>query len=178
MGGALAPLSQLAWRLRRHTHWGCELGATIAAAAVLIANLHGQQPPPQIDDITGTYEFLAPADTLALLEQDGQLKGYIDVLQGEEESDVVLSYSISVGKRTNDRVEFKTQTIHRKYYRFAGTVQRGKGQKETDPDYLRLIGELSVVTVDGETGQESVEQRNVVFKSRGRETEQDEPPSC
>src|SRR5690242_256395 len=46
----------------------------------------------EIDDVTGKYHFLSADDTLAILEEEGKLKGYIDVYQGEEESDAVLSY--------------------------------------------------------------------------------------
>src|SRR5437868_10454043 len=37
-----------------------------------------------IPDVTGKYEFLSEEDTLAILEEEGKLKGYIDVLQSEE----------------------------------------------------------------------------------------------
>ena len=82
-----------------------------------------------IDDITGKYHFLSADDTLGLLEEEGKLKGYIEILQGEEESDAVLSYDIVLGSRKKDHVEFKTNTIHRRYYRFSGKVERGSGHE-------------------------------------------------
>jgi hypothetical protein len=121
-----------------------------------------------IDDITGKYHFLSADDTLGILEEEGKLKGYIEVLQGEEESDAVLSYDIASGSRKNDHVEFKTNTIHRKYYRFTGKVQRGSGQQPNDPDYLRLVGDLEMVTVKGDSGQESVERKHLILKSIGK----------
>jgi hypothetical protein len=126
------------------------------------------QGAENIDDITGKYHFLSPDDTLGILEEEGKLKGYIEVLQGEEESDAVLSYDIVSGSRKNERVEFKTNTIHRKYYRFSGKVQRGSGHQPDDPDYLRLVGELETVTVKGESGQEWVERRHLILKSFGK----------
>jgi hypothetical protein len=133
--------------------------------------LRGQEEGGEIQDITGTYQFLSADDTLAILEEDGILKGYIDVLQGKEESDAILSYPISIGSRKKNRVEFKTSKIHQKYYRFSGKVERGSGHEEADPDYLRLVGDLEIVTVKGETGQEETQTLRVVFKSKGREEE-------
>lgn len=136
--------------------------------------LRGQEDSGEIEDITGTYQFLSADDTLALLEEDGKLKGYIDVFQGEDESDAILSYSISIGRRKKNQVEFKTQKIHQKYYRFTGKVERGSGHEEADSDYLRLIGDLEIVTLKGETGQEETQTMRVVFKSKGRDEEKDQ----
>lgn len=123
--------------------------------------------------MTGEYEFLKPDDTLAILEEEGKLKGYIDVMQGDEESSDILSYQITVGTRGGDHVEFKTAKIHEKYYQFKGTVARGAGHTSKDPDFLRLTGDLDIVTVDGITGQEHPEQRHVTFKWKPR-SENDE----
>jgi hypothetical protein len=138
------------------------------------ATLVARGPNEEIDDITGRYEFLGPHDTLAVLEEAGKLKGYIDVFQSEEESDDVLSYGITLGWRKGDRVEIKTATIHRKYYRFTGTVERGKGSKEDDPDYLRLVGEVETVTTKGDSGQADTQKVQVVLKSLGRSEEGEE----
>ena len=124
--------------------------------------------PAPIDDVTGNYHFLSPQDKLAILDEEGNLSGYLDVFQAEDESDALLSYPITDGSRQSERVEFKTGKIHQKYYRFAGVAQRGQGKKETDLDYLRLVGELEIVTVSGEQGTESVERRQVVFQWMGK----------
>ena len=124
--------------------------------------------PAPIDDVTGNYHFLSPQDKLAILDEEGKLSGYLDVFQSEDESDALLSYPITDGSRQNERVEFKTGKIHQKYYRFAGVAQRGPGKKDTDPDHLRLVGDLDIVTVSGETGAESVERRQVVFQRMGK----------
>jgi hypothetical protein len=124
--------------------------------------------PAPIDDVTGNYHFLSPQDKLAILDEEGKLSGYLDVLQSEDESDALLSYPITDGSRQNERVEFKTGKIHQKYYRFAGVAQRGQGKKDSDPDHLRLVGDLEIVTVNGETGAESVERRQVVFQRMGK----------
>lgn len=122
----------------------------------------------EISDITGKYHFLSPQDTLALLEEEGKLKGWMDVFQEEEESDTLLSYQITRGWRKDDRVEFKTSKIHQKYYRFAGTVERGAGRKEGDPDFLRLVGNLEIITVKGENGGGAVQRKAVILKSMGK----------
>lgn len=130
--------------------------------------LKAQPGSEDIDDITGNYHFLSADDTLAILEQEGKLKGYVDVYQGEEESDAILSYPITIGSRQKDRVDFKTGKIHQKYYRFTGTAERGSGHEPSDRDYLRLVGDLEIITAKSATGEEAVERRRVVFKSMGK----------
>ena len=164
---------------RKQTWWSLAIlllfcgpvGATLVVASWAHALAQGTE---NIDDITGKYHFLSEDDTLGLLDEEGKLKGYIEVVQGEEESDAVLSYDILSGSRKNDHVEFKTNTIHRKYYRFSGKVQRGSGHQANDPDYLRLVGDLETVTVKGESGQESVERRHLILKSFGKAERNDE----
>ena len=137
-------------------------------AGCFLHELGARPASDDIEDITGKYHFLSADDRLAILEEEGKLKGYIDVYQGEEESDAVLSYPIALGWRKKDHVEFKTGKIHQKYYRFTGAAERGSGHEQTDPDYLRLVGDLESVTVRGDSGQEAVERRRVVFKSMGK----------
>ena len=145
--------------------------------ATLVVALWGRssaQATENIDDITGKYHFLSADDALGLLEEEGKLKGYIEILQGEEESDAVLSYDIILGSRKKDHVEFKTNTIHRRYYRFSGKVERGAGHQPSDPDYLHLIGDLETVTIKGDSGQESVERKHLILKSFGKSEGNDE----
>jgi len=123
------------------------------------------QAKEEIEEINAEFHFVGEDDTLLIHEEEGTLKGQIDVFQNDEESDTILSYPITIGTRKNDHVEFKTGTIHRKYYRFSGNVERGSGHKEKDADYLRLVGDLEIITVNGETGQESVLKKHVLFKS-------------
>jgi len=145
------------------------MGATL----VTVLGRAAAQAAENIDDITGKYHFLSADDTLGILEEEGNLKGYIEIVQGEEESDVVLTYDITLGSRKKDHVEFKTNTIHGRYYRFSGKVERGSGRGSDDPDYLRLVGDLETVTVKGDTGQESVGRKHLVLKSLGK-SERDE----
>lgn len=121
-----------------------------------------------IDDITGRYHFLGPQDTLAILEEEGQLKGYIDVFQSEDESDAILSYPIVSGTRQGDQVEFKTAKIHEKYFRFTGTIERGSGRKADDSDYMHLAGDLETITSNAVTGKEDDQHKKVVFKLKGK----------
>jgi len=137
-------------------------------------SLAAQQGERSVEDATGKYHFLGPDDTLGIMEEEGKIKGYLDVVPGQEESDDVLSYTINLGSRKGDHVEFKTAKIHQKYYRFSGTVERGSGRHEGDPDYARLVGNLEIVTVNGDSGTESAETKHVVLKSKGKNEDDDE----
>ncbi len=154
---------------------------TVSRTFVLVAALFlvllgvralGQQVPEKIDELNNEFHFLGPQDSLLLHEENGKLNGQIDIFGGEEESDTVLSYLITIGSRDKNRVEFKTSKVHQKYYRFSGTVERGTGRKDGDPDYLRMVGEVEIVTVNGATGNETTERRQVVFKSLGGDENQ------
>ncbi len=146
----------------------CWLG--LAATALLLAGVEAAhaQEAERISDVSGEYHFLSADGTLGLLEEEGKIKGYVDVYQSEEESDTVLSYPITIGSREKNHVEFKTAKIHQRYYRFSGTVERGKGHERGDPDYLRLVGDLEIITVNPGTGQETTERRRAVFQSKGK----------
>jgi hypothetical protein len=132
------------------------------------------QATENVDDITGRYQFLSADDTLGILEEEGKLKGYIEVLPGGDESEIELTYEIISGSRKNGHVEFKTNTIHRRYYRFSGKVERGSGQKPDEPDYLRLIGDVETVTIKGDSGQESVQRTHLILKSLGKSEGEEE----
>lgn len=172
MSGPLAPDSHYPLELARRKKMRLLKRAswlfTFPLFVFYSGTLSAQQGSEDIQDATGKYHFLTADDTLALLEEEGKLKGYVEVCQGEEESDALLSYPITIGWRKKDRIEFKTGKIHQKYYRFTGTVQHGAGHEETDPDYLRLVGDLEVVSVRAETGKEFVQRIHAVFKSMGR----------
>lgn len=141
----------------------------VALAALSAAgNLKAQSAAGQIGDITGDYEFLQPYNTLAILQEDQMVKGYIDVLQGQSESDAIISYPITIGERKDDHLEFRTRTIHAMYYRFSGTVQRGQGKKKGDPDYIELVGELQTIHHNSVTHEDTVDRKQVVLKSKGK----------
>src|SRR5579875_162277 len=142
--------------------------AAVIAALGICSVLRAQPSGSEISDITGDYEFLQPYNTLAILQEDTMLKGYIDVLQGQSESDAILSYPIVNGDRKGNRVEFTTRKIHEIYYHFSGTVRRGSGKKPGEPDYLELVGELQTIQNNSVTNQQTVERRQVVFKSKGK----------
>src|SRR6266567_3493605 len=72
-------------------------------AGCFLHELNARPLGDDIDDITGKYHFLSADDTLAILEEEGKLKGYVDVYQGEEESDAILSYPITLGWRKTFR---------------------------------------------------------------------------
>lgn len=137
--------------------------------AVLVspASLPAQQTN-SVPRITGRYHFIGPQDVLAILEEEGTLKGYVDVFQGQDESDAILSYPIALGSRKGNHVEFRTRKIHEKYYRFTGTVARGAGKKPGDPDYLQLSGEIDIITSNSVTGEQKTERRQVILKSMGK----------
>ena len=124
-----------------------------------------QQAGTELEEINTEFRFLGAQDTLLLHEEEGKLSGQIDVYQNSDESDDILTYDLTLGWRKNNHVEFKTAEIHRKYYRFSGVVERGSGHEEKDADYLRLAGDLEIITVRGDSGEESVERNQVVLKS-------------
>ena len=151
---------------------GWPLGSCSALLVILLPAIlyawngpQAQQSKSEIDEINTEFHFLGPDDTLLVHEEEGNVKGQIDVYQNGDESDDVLSFDLRLGLRKNDRVEFKTAQIHRKYFRFSGAVQRGSGHAEKDADYLRLVGDLEIITVRGDSGEESVERKQVVLKS-------------
>jgi hypothetical protein len=153
-----------AWHLPTLSHFG--FVALLLAAVPCLARAPGQAAQ-NVPDMSGEYEFTQAEDTLGILEEEGKLKGYIDVAQGADESDEVLTYQIIVGTRQGNRVEFKTNKIHEKYYHFTGAVERGGGHTERDPDFLRLAGDLETVKIDSETEQEHVERRRETFRWKG-----------
>jgi hypothetical protein len=161
---------------KNHAAWSLALLLLVVAATLVVAHSSYAFPQgtPNMDDITGDYHFLSPDDKLGILEEEGKLKGYIEVAQGAEESDDVLSYEIVAGLRKSDHVEFKTNVIHRKYYRFSGKVERGSGRQPDDPDYVHLVGDVEAVTVKGDSGQESVVKKHLVLKCLGKAESKDE----
>lgn len=159
----------------------------IGAAVIVIVLVAGgiaqaQDEGQAMDDITGKYHFLSADDTLAILDEEGRLKGYIEVAQPDSESQDVLNYDILEGSCKKNHVQFHTNRIHGTYYRFAGTVGRGKGHEEKDPDYLHLEGDLDIVTVTvtvdsqtaKETEKENVRTVRVFLKSFGKSERPDE----
>jgi len=149
---------------------GCLAFVVVMGPAVVTLRAQDQGGP--VADATAKYHFLSADDTLAILDEEGRLKGYIDVSQGEEESDEVLSYNLVEGTRKKTHVEFRTNRIHGRSYRFSGTVERGEGHKEGDPDYLRLVGDVEVVTTKADTGGEAVRVVRVLLKSFGKNERQ------
>ncbi len=166
-------MNRMFWK--RAGYFGAAFGILVCSvAAAPLSSFASEQAGEEIQDITNKYHFIAPEDTLALLDEEGKLHGYVDVFQGEEESDAVLSYTITLGRREKDRVEFKTSKIHQKYFRFSGTVQRGAGHDEGDPDYLELAGDLEIVTVHAGSEKEIVERRHLILKSFGKSEREEE----
>jgi len=160
----------VSWDLPSGFRVSIPLGWLAFLALVMLSGrvLTAQEQTEPIDDITGKYHFLSADDTLAILDEEGKLKGYIDVSQTEEESDDFLSYNLIAGTRKKTHVEFRTNKIHGKYFRFSGTVERGAGHKEGDPDFLRLVGDLEVVTSKADNSGEAVQLVRVLLKSFGK----------
>ncbi len=149
---------------------GCMVAAMIPSILLLAGAtlLLRAQQPAAIPNITGRYHFLGPEDTVSLLQEENMLKGYIDVFQGETESDAILSYPLTIGTRTGNQISFRTGKIHEKYYRFNGTVERGTGKKPGDPAYLQLAGQIETVASNSVTGTTKVGKQAVVLKSLGK----------
>ena len=145
------------------------LGLVFALASPSGLKLLGQSASQLAPVMTGRYHFLGPEDELAILQEETMLKGFIDVFQGENESDAILSYQIVSGSRNGNQAVFTTRAIHEKHYHFIGAVEPGKGRKPGDPDYLQLVGVLETDTFNSVTGKNEVARQNVVFKSMGKE---------
>jgi len=161
---------------KSQTAWSLAILLLVVAATLGAAHCSYAFPQgtPSMDDITGEYHFLSADDKLGILEEEGKLKGYIEVTQGSEESDDVLSFQLVAGVHKSDHVEFKTNIIHRKYYRFSGKVERGSGRQPDDPDFVRLVGDVESVTVKGDSGQETVVKRHLVLNCLGKAESKDE----
>lgn len=148
--------------------------ALIIAFSLSAQVLHAQGNSTAIDDITGKYHFISNDDTLAILDEEGKLKGYVEVTQPADESTDVLTFNLTEGTRDKDRVKFRTERIHGKFYRFSGTAARGKGRDEKDPDYFELKGALETVTVNSDTNKEAVQSTQVTLKSIGKNERPDD----
>lgn len=148
--------------------------ASVAAVMFYARHIQAQGNQSPIDDITAKYHFISADDTLAILDEEGRLKGYVEVMQPADESDDILTYDIVDGSRQKNHVEFRTNKIHAKYYRFSGTVERGKGHGENDSDFLQLAGSLDIVIVNSDTGKESVQVMRLTFKSIGKDERPDD----
>jgi hypothetical protein len=160
---------------KKNAAWSLVIILLVVESSLVVA-LNGHASPqgtPSMEDITGDYHFLSPDDKLGILEEEGKLKGYIEVAQGAEESDDVLTYEVA-GVHKSDHVQFQTNIIHRKYYRFLGKVERGSGRQPDDPDYVHLVGDVETVTVKGDSGQESVVKKHLVLKCLGKAESKDE----
>ncbi len=139
--------------------------ALVALGGVALV-LRAQQA--NVPKMTGRYHFLGPEDSVNILQEENMLKGYIDVFTGSQESDSIFSYPLIIGSRKSNQISFRTGKIHEKYYRFNGIVERGKGEKSGDPDYLQLVGELETITSNSVTGTHKVEKQHVILKSLGK----------
>ncbi len=153
---------------------GLRFSKLIVCVALLAAIVFSPRPfraqteQSPIDDITAKYHFLSTEDTLAILDEEGRLKGYIEVSQPADESEDFLNFDIVEGSRQQNRVEFHTNRIHGRFYRFSGTAERGAGHQDKDPDYLHISGTLEIVAVNAETGKETPQIMRVTFKSIGK----------
>lgn len=138
----------------------------IALAMVLgqHAKLQAQTSKPKTANITGYYQF-SFGDTLAILDEHGNIEGHVDVFQPQEKPKPVLSYNITAGSVSRNHLEFKTQELYGKHYHFSGTVERGAGKDPGDYDYLRLAGNLETITGNSATGKKKVDRQHIVFKS-------------
>lgn len=126
--------------------------------------LDAQSVKPKTSNITGYYQF-SFGDTLALLDQHGNIEGHVDVFQPQEKPKPVLSYNITAGSVRRNHLEFQTQEIYGKHYHFSGKVERGVGKEPGDYDYLRLAGNLEMITSNSATGKTKVDRQHIVFKS-------------
>ncbi len=130
--------------------------------------VHGQQER-EIEDITGRYSFLNPDDLLGILDEDGELRGFIEVLQEDDESDDVFSYTITRGVHKDNQINFKTDTIHGITYRFSGKVQISRERNSTQRGFILLVGTIRIEKNESLIGKGKTEERRVVLESLASE---------
>ena len=130
--------------------------------------VHGQQKR-EIEDITGRYSFLKPDDLLGILDEDGELRGFIEILQEDDESDDIFSYTITRGVRKDNQINFKTDTIHGITYRFSGKVQISKKRNPTQRGFMLLVGTIQIEKNKFLDGKGITEERKVVLESLASE---------
>lgn len=141
--------------------------AGIVALAIVLGphpRLEAQTAKSKAVNITGYYQF-GMGDTLAILENHGSLQGHVDVFIPQEKPKPVLSYNITSGSVNRNQLEFKTQEVYGKHYRFSGKVKRGVGKDPGDYDYLELAGNLETISTKPSAGKQKIAQRHIVFKS-------------
>ncbi len=149
----------------------CARILAIAAGMVALAMILGPRPGLEAQtaksrtvNITGYYGF-GLGNTLALLDQHGSLQGHVDVFVPLQKPTPVLSYNITAGSVNRNQLEFQTQEVDGKRYRFSGKVERGAGKEPDDYDYLELAGNLETITSKSSAGNRKIDRRHIVFKS-------------
>lgn len=159
MSAALKPSFGKAWLY-------CAAAGMLALVVAIgrPAKIEGRTAKSKNFNITGYYQ-LGFGNTLAILDEHGNLEGHYDVFQVQEVPKPVLTYNISTGSLVRNHMEFKTDEVYGKHYRFSGTVERGTGKDPGDYDYFQLAGNLVTVTRDSTTGKMKVEKHHIVFKS-------------
>lgn len=150
--------------LQRAGTWGA------VAVAILLgitfgqyAQLKAQTGKVTAADVTGYYQFQA-SDTLAILDVHGKLQGHVDIFEPNDAPKPVLSYNITHGWIKGNRLEFTTQKVYGKRYRFSGAVERGAGKAPGDYDYFQLAGNLKTIVDNPATGKIKVDSCHAVFR--------------
>lgn len=168
-----APLSPPKGRRAFSPQRACTWGTVIAAITLVIifgqyAQLQAQTGKTKAPDVTGYYQFRRN-DTLAILDEHGNLLGHVDFFEPSGAPGPVLSYNITHGWIKGRHLEFKTQRIYGKRYHFSGALERGAGKAPGDYDYFQLAGNLETITESPATGKVKVDSCHTVFKSLAQE---------
>jgi hypothetical protein len=125
-------------------------------------------PPPA--DYSGMYTFLREGEFVQItIEDEGKVTGFISRF-GDSESDrgSFLDQFFSAGKLDSDQLSFTTENVHGTWFRFEGSLGRGRAKQPDEEGYYLIRGRLTRYRSDAEK-KTTEEVRPVEFKSFPRD---------
>ncbi len=147
----------------------------VFALASVTCSVAGQQPSggPQgqakssdsTADPSGMYTFLRDGEFVQLTLDDGKLSGFVSRF-GDTESDKgeFIDQFFDKAELKENRLSFKTKTVHGIWYEFSGVIGTTSGKKSGQEGYRVLKGTLTQHATDA-GGSDKLRQREVEFKS-------------
>lgn len=131
-----------------------------------------QQPTTLPDDVSGPYEFDHRNESIEIDIDRNKLTGYISRLgDAETDSNTPLTFFFDRASVDGSRIQFQTRVVHGVWYSFRGTILRGEANTRDEEGYYVLHGVLQEhhpQSGQDKSADETIENRNVDFKSMGR----------
>ena len=123
------------------------------------------EPPPLKENYSGMYSFLREGEFVQVTVEEAHVTGFVS-RYGDLESDrgAFLDHFFKDGKLDGNKLSFATKTVHRVWFEFIGTVNRGPGREPGDEAYYVLNGTLIEHMTDADK-KTSSRSRQVAFKS-------------